>query len=114
MAKQVLTQLVDDLDGGPADHANFPFALDGKSYEIDLSKENVIRLEEALDEFITAARRVRGAGKQTSNGRRRAAQDREQNQAIREWARRNDMPVADRGRIPASVVDAYHQEAGRS
>jgi hypothetical protein len=66
-----------------------------------------------LDEFITAARRVRGAGKQTSNGRRPATQDREQTRAIREWARKRGMDVADRGRIPASVVDAYHQEAGR-
>jgi hypothetical protein len=36
--------------------------------------------------------------------------DREQNQAIREWARSKGMKVNDRGRIPTEVVDAYHQE----
>jgi hypothetical protein len=112
MAKQVLTQLVDDLDGGPADYADFTFALDGKTYEIDLSKENVIRLEGLLDEFIVAARRVRkqGPAKQPT---RPASRDREQTRAVREWARRNGLEVADRGRIPASVVEAYENRAGR-
>jgi hypothetical protein len=33
--------------------------------------------------------------------------DRELAGAIREWARKNGHAVSDRGRIPASVVDAY-------
>jgi len=35
--------------------------------------------------------------------------DREQNQAIREWARGKGMKVNDRGRIPSDVVEAFHQ-----
>ena len=31
------------------------------------------------------------------------------NATIRQWAQANGVPVKDRGRIPASVVDAYHQ-----
>ena len=36
--------------------------------------------------------------------------DREQNQAIRDWARKRGMKVSDRGRIPAEVLEAYHKE----
>jgi hypothetical protein len=117
MAKHVLTQLVDDLDGGPADVANFRFAVDGKQYEIDLSNENVIRFEEAIDPFVTAARGVHKAAspKQSSNGRRPAGVDRAQIRAIREWGqKRFPGQVADRGRISADVVEAYEKEAGRS
>ena len=41
---------------------------------------------------------------------RRPSIDREQNQAIREWARKRGMKVSDRGRIPAEVLEAYHKE----
>jgi hypothetical protein len=34
--------------------------------------------------------------------------NREQNQAIREWAVKNGFEVSERGRIPASVVEAFH------
>jgi hypothetical protein len=39
MAKETVTRLLDDLDGGVA-HETVKFALDGHSYEIDLSSKN--------------------------------------------------------------------------
>jgi hypothetical protein len=111
MAKHVEVQFVDDMDGSPADYKGYEFSLDGKFYKIDLSKENVIRLEEAMDPFVVAATRVSRAQATAKKSAARPSQDREQNQAIRDWARRNGHQVADRGRIPASVVDAYHKEA---
>ena len=36
------------------------------------------------------------------------ASDREQTQAIREWARNNGHKVTERGRIPATIVEAYN------
>ena len=39
MAKRTVVVLEDDLDGGPADET-VTFALDGVSYEIDLSSSN--------------------------------------------------------------------------
>ena len=36
------------------------------------------------------------------------ATSRETNQAIREWAIKNGWEVSERGRIPASVVEAYN------
>ena len=110
--KQTTVTLIDDLDGSDADD-QVEFALDGKAYEIDLSEINAARLRDALAPFITAARRA-------SSGRRNAAAataaapasrpstDREQNQAIREWAQQQGMKISERGRIPSNVLEAYH------
>ncbi|MBN9376412.1 MAG: Lsr2 family protein, partial [Cellulomonas sp.] len=42
MAQKVQVLLVDDLDGGTADET-VTFALDGISYEIDLTTENAAK-----------------------------------------------------------------------
>jgi hypothetical protein len=38
--------------------------------------------------------------------------DREQNKAIRDWARKQGRQVSDRGRIPEEIVAEYHARAG--
>ncbi|MEU0765389.1 histone-like nucleoid-structuring protein Lsr2, partial [Streptomyces microflavus] len=48
-----------------------------------------------------------------SNGRGRVTTDREQNQAIRDWAKKAGKSISDRGRIPQEVVNEYHAQAGR-
>jgi hypothetical protein len=104
-------RLVDDLDGKSADET-VEFAIDGKSYEIDLSSSNAGRLRDAFAEFVASARKVAGArGRRGSAAAaRRPVIDREQNQAIRDWARKRGMKVSDRGRIPSEVLEAYHRE----
>jgi hypothetical protein len=108
-------RLIDDLDGEAADET-VEFGVDGKNYEIDLSKDNAEKLRDALAAFVAAARRSGGGGgRRRGNSAasapvRRPSIDREQNQAIRDWARKRGMKVSDRGRIPAEVLDAYHQE----
>jgi hypothetical protein len=115
-------RLVDDLDGETADET-VEFGIDGRNYEIDLSKENAVRLRDVLADFVSAARRSGGrrrggssAATSSASGsagpapKGRTAIDREQNQAIREWARKRGMKVSDRGRIPAEVLEAYHKE----
>jgi len=110
MAQKVTVSLVDDLSGSQADET-VSFGLDGKSYEIDLSSKNADKLRGALADYVAAARRPGGGRKAAAaSAARRPAVDREQNQAIREWARSKGMKVNDRGRIPTEVVDAYHQE----
>jgi len=111
MAKQIITLLTDDLDGGDADRT-IEFGLDGVNYSIDLSEKNAGKLRKALDPYLTAAAKV---GRTGPNGRiasRAGAapsrSSREQNQAIREWAVKNGYEVSERGRIPASVVEAFH------
>jgi Lsr2 len=111
VAQKVTVSLVDDLDGAQADET-VSFGLDGKTYEIDLSSRNAGKLRESLANFVQAARRP--GGRRRSAGApaapRRAPVDREQNQAIREWARKRGMKVSDRGRIPADLLEAYHKE----
>lgn len=107
-------RLIDDLDGEAADET-VEFGIDGRNYEIDLSKENASRLRDVLADFVASARRSSSGGRRRSasapaGAARRPSIDREQNQAIREWARKRGMKVSDRGRIPAEVLEAYHQE----
>lgn len=112
MAQKVVVSLVDDLDGGSGDET-VEFGLDGKQYEIDLSDNNAAALRSALAEFVAVARRPTGNRRsQAKSGAVAAppAVDREQNQAIREWARARGMKVSDRGRIPSEVIESYHQE----
>ena len=114
MAEKVLVSLVDDLDGSDADET-IEFGLDGVSYVIDLSAENAEELRDALAQYVEHARRL--GGRKRTPGRaavksvaRPPSVDREQNQAIRSWARKNGYQISDRGRIPAEVVEAYHQK----
>ncbi len=119
MAQKVTVTLVDDLDGGTAEET-VEFGIDGVAYEIDLSTDNAVNLRDAVAGYVAHARKAgggqrrRGGGTQTRRSAGaasgRAAVDREQNQAIREWARKNGMNVSDRGRIPAEVLEAYHKK----
>lgn len=104
MAKQVITVLTDDIDGGKADRT-VEFSLDGVDYTIDLSDKHIGGLRNALDPYLAAARRVprTRAVHRAAPGRG----NRQQNQAIREWAAKNGHQVNERGRIPTSIVEAY-------
>ena len=56
MAKKRLWILVDDFDGSPAAET-VTFALDGTTYEVDLSEENAAELRDVLQPWIAAGRR---------------------------------------------------------
>ena len=63
MAKTVIVKLTDDIDGGDADET-VHFALDGRSYEIDVNAANAARLRDALKPFIE-----KGEGRGTQGSR---------------------------------------------
>ena len=115
MARQVITTLIDDLDGEKADRT-VEFSLDGVSYTIDLSEENAGKLRKALDPYINAGTRlgratsgripVRGAAPVRSAG------SRDENKLIREWAISNGHKISERGRIPQDVSKAYRAAHG--
>ena len=100
MARKVQYLLVDDLDGGEAEET-VSFALDGTSYEIDLSKQNAKALRDALATYVSSARRAGGRRGRSRGGR---ASD---TAAIRDWARSQGMKISDRGRIPADIIEKY-------
>lgn len=106
MAKHTTVTLVDDLDGGDADE-QVQFAVDGRSYEIDLSSKNAEKLRNSLAPFVSASRRAGGrSASASSNGS--SASERAVNRAVREWAVAQGMKISERGRIPSSVLEAYH------
>lgn len=108
MAQKHIVRLVDDLTGDDAEET-VAFALDGSRYEIDLSAENAARLRETLSMYIANARRPRPGARAGAPIRRTTRADREQTAAIRSWARNNGHKIGDKGRIPAHIVQAYHE-----
>ncbi|WP_306318615.1 MULTISPECIES: Lsr2 family protein [unclassified Streptomyces] len=110
MAQKVQVLLVDDLDGGEADET-VTFALDGKSYEIDLSTANADKLRGAFEQFVKAGRRT--GGRASGRKARAAASGGNQDTAqIRAWAKENGYEVNDRGRVPQSIREAYEKANG--
>jgi len=111
MAQKVVVEIEDDLDGSEAAET-VTFALDGVTYEIDLSEENAAELRDALAQFIEYGRRVGGrrrtSAPKTTRVEEPAGNSRERNQAIRAWAREQGYELSERGRIPADVVNAYN------
>jgi hypothetical protein len=120
VAQKVVVSLVDDLDESEADET-LEFGIDGATYEIDLSDSNAAKLRDVLADYVAHSRRLSGrrrsasrasapaAGASPRRSGGRASVDREQNQAIREWARKQGMTVSERGRIPSEVSEAYHK-----
>ena len=106
MAKQTTVTVTDDLDGS-ANAKEVTFSLNGESWIIDLNAKNRNALEKALKPYIAKA---------TKQGRRRlvpasrrsgAGGSRRDLAAVREWAKSNGHQVSDRGRISATVQEAY-------
>lgn len=107
MAQKVITLLTDDLEGGEADETVL-FALDGRTYEIDLSEKNAKKLRKALESYVSAGRRT----KADSAGKRRGAASANRNvdtAKVRAWAKDQGYDVNERGRIPQDIQEAYRK-----
>ena len=108
MAQKVQVVLLDDIDGGDAAET-VTFGLDGVTYEIDLNDDNAAKLRDAFAVWVGNARRVTGRSTQrAARGGGRRASGGEDTAAMREWAKSNGHKVSERGRIPASVKEAYY------
>lgn len=113
MAKRQITQFIDDLDGTvleDGDGTTIRFALEGRSYDIDLSDENATKLRDALAPFIAVAQPVSSPAIGDRSRARRGASKSSDLAAIRAWANDNGFTVSSRGRIPANVVEAYETQ----
>lgn len=113
MAKRQITQLIDDLDGTVLEHGDGEtvyFALDGKTYEIDLSEENAEKLRDVFAPYIGAARPATTfSGTRSARSRSASSGGGKRNDLaqVRAWARENGHSVNERGRISASILEAY-------
>ena len=109
MAKKVTVTLVDDFDGEGAADETVEFAVDGVTYEIDLSAKNAKALRSDLKKWVEAGRRVGGRRRGRSGGgpgRGRAAIDRSHMGQLRLVG--PDAAAAFETLIPADVIDAFH------
>ncbi len=106
MAKQTTVTVTDDMDGS-TNAKEVTFSLNGESWTIDLNAKNRAALDKALKPFIAKA---------TKQGRRRSvapsrkttrSASRTDLAAVRDWANSNGHQVSDRGRISATVQQAY-------
>ena len=126
--QEVSTVFTDDLTGDtltPEEVETVSFAVDGTTYEIDLSPANASSLRNDIAMWIEHARptkiratkttgskasgrgTTRPAATATKTGGRITA-DRERSAAIRGWAHDHGHTVYPRGRIPATIVEAYN------
>lgn len=101
MAQKIQVMLVDDIDGSTADET-VNFALDGAKYEIDLTTAHAAQLRAALAPWIRAGRKT--STRSTGRGRSSSGDVAK----IRAWAKSHGYEVSERGRIPASIRDAYN------
>ncbi len=107
MARTTIVQLTDDIDGSAAAET-IRFAVDGRTYEIDLSTEHAESLRDSLAQFVAAARRAGRGDELPRRGQGRHGRPQGGNSsAVRAWARENGVPVSPRGRIPEAVVAQY-------
>jgi hypothetical protein len=105
MAQKTVVTLYDDLDGSTEHVEPVSFALDGQTYDIDLSRVNAGTLREVLADYVSAGRKVTGSSRGAP--RKRAGQGRARSAAIRDWARETGRKVSERGRIPAAIEREY-------
>ena len=107
MARTTIVQLTDDIDGSEAAET-VRFAVDGRTYEIDLSTKHAESLRHSLAQFVAAARRAGRIDASTGRGQGRPGRPPgADSSAVRAWARKNGVPVSPRGRIPEAVVAQY-------
>lgn len=107
MAQKVNIVLVSDLSGeelADGKGETVTFALDGKSYEMDLSNKEADKFRGAFQDYIAVARKVSGG---RSSGRKSSGGSGRDLAAIREWAKSNGHEVSERGRVKQDIIDAY-------
>ena len=111
----IQTRLVDDFDGTPDGVRSYSFALDGITYTIDLSENNVARLRAALAPFIAAGRRAaKPSGGKSGSSKHTQTSDATDNATVRSWWntawQTHQLPApTSHGRVPAAVIAAYRR-----
>jgi hypothetical protein len=117
MAQKVQVLLTSDVSGGEASET-VTFALDGVSYEIDLTESEATELRDSLGAYVKAGRRTGGSARKASGGAGRrssgggARSTDYDPAAVRKWAEGEGITVSPRGRISADVLKRFRESAG--
>lgn len=107
MSRREVTTYTCDIDG--TDGTRVQFAIDGQGYEIDLCPWCKELMHQQLGDFLAVAWR---ATRRTAPLRDRSTAAEQERIDARAWARRRGFKVAERGRMPAGLVDDYRAANG--
>jgi hypothetical protein len=109
VGERVTVTHFDDLENELEADETVTYALDGTTYEVDLSAKNAKQLRSDLQRWIEVSRAVSG-----TSVRRRAGRNGPSKAdaglplaEIRAWAKDNGLEVPDRGRVSAAIVRAW-------
>lgn len=124
MAQRVIVTMADDMDGTEETETDkvktVHFALEKNVFAIDLRPANEEKLRGLLAPYISKARAAdpeyrrtvapvngNGTGRTTHVPAPRDRASRERGRLIRDWAKREGIPISERGRIPSEVEKQY-------
>ena len=106
MARVTITQYICDITGQPVEegeHVAIEFTVNGTTYTLDTDKDGAAKFDKAMKPYTDAARVVKAPS------RPRKSDSVKRTRKIREWAVAQGIDVADRGRVPAKVVEQYEK-----
>jgi hypothetical protein len=86
MVERIQVELVDDIDGSPAQDT-VTFALDGVTYEIDLSQHHARALRSVLAKYIERARTPDAVARRSQQQEREERRTRQANRKLTEQIR---------------------------
>lgn len=109
MARREIIILNDDLNPEiEKDVRTVKFGFEGISYEIDLGPDNLAELAEVLGPFLAAARKAGYVSPALRQDRGSKAQQKRENEEARTWLKEvGHYDVAERGRIPGKLLEAW-------
>lgn len=111
MAQKVRIELVSDISGEvipEGEGETVSFGIDGKGYEIDLSKKEAEKFRSDFEKYVSVARKAKGS-RSGSATPARSTSDKDRMNDIRSWAEKNGYSIASRGRIKADILEAYEK-----
>lgn len=107
MAKKTIEKFFSDLSGEEIDSTSptVSFVFDGVGYEVDLTLAERETFEKAVAPYIAVGRRAGRPGRKASSSA--SATGGPDAKQVRAWAQEQGLDVPARGRVPASIVEAY-------
>ncbi len=113
MAQRTRIELVDDMDGkvlAEGEGETISFAIDGATYELDLSRKNGDKFRGLFQDFIAAGRRSGGRARRGATTSTVSSTRDYDPKAVRKWAESNKVDIPARGRIPRDILERYRAE----
>ncbi|MEU2005158.1 Lsr2 family protein [Rhodococcus sp. NPDC019627] len=115
MARKVVVELVDDIDGtifGDGEGENITFSVNGVDYEIDLKDKYAKKFHKQIGYFISYATRTGGRKRRSDRPVVPVVADvpvrrRGEVKEIRAWAAEQGYDISSHGRIHAEVEQAF-------